>query len=80
MNRFFERITTDEEFAKYNITVHSRPKRPEDDDSVVDGPWLVTLEDFISVSFLGISSTLHSLLRHSFLTDYSTCGFIARRS
>ncbi len=38
VNRFFERVTTDEEYAKYNITVHSRD------------PWLITFDDFISVS------------------------------
>ena len=50
VNRFFERIVSDKEFAKYNITVHSRPKQPEDDDSFEDGPWLITFDDFITVS------------------------------
>lgn len=50
MNRFFERVVSDEEFAKYNITVHSRPRRPDDDETVKDGPWIITFEDFISVS------------------------------
>jgi prolyl 4-hydroxylase len=48
VNRFFERVTTDPEFVKYNITVHSRPKRPDDDSSFKDGPWLITFENFIS--------------------------------
>ena len=50
VNRFFERILANEEFAKYNITVHSRPKNTNDDEYVFDGPWLITLENFISVS------------------------------
>ncbi|KAL9187261.1 hypothetical protein ACHAXT_001364 [Thalassiosira profunda] len=45
VDRFFERIVADE---AYNVTVHSRPKGPEDDDAFVDGPWLITLEDFVS--------------------------------
>jgi len=48
VNRFFERVVSDEEFAKYNITVHSRPRRPDDDETVKDGPWIITFEDFIS--------------------------------
>jgi hypothetical protein len=48
VNKFFERVTTDEEFAKYNITIHSRPRRLDDDESVKDGPWLITFENFIS--------------------------------
>lgn len=48
VDRFFERVISSEEFAKYNITVHSRPKRPDDDDFVKDGPWLITFEDFIT--------------------------------
>lgn len=48
VDRFFERIVTDEEFAKYDITVHSRPKQPDDDETFPDGPWLITLEDFVS--------------------------------
>ncbi|KAL7548620.1 hypothetical protein ACHAWF_011893 [Thalassiosira exigua] len=48
VDRLFERIVSDEEFAKYNITVHSRPKKPEDDESFRDGPWLITFEDFLS--------------------------------
>jgi hypothetical protein len=43
-------VVSDEEFAKYNITVHSRPRRPDDDETVTDGPWIITFEDFISVS------------------------------
>ncbi len=50
VNRFFERLLSEEEFEKYNITVHSRPKRNDDDEDFLDGPWLITLENFISVS------------------------------
>lgn len=49
VNRFFERITTSEEYEKYNITVHSRPRREEEDEeSFEDGPWLITFDNFIS--------------------------------
>lgn len=48
MNKFFERVTSDPEFAKYNITVHSRPRLSVDDNTVKDGPWLITLDNFIS--------------------------------
>jgi len=48
VNRFFEHIVGNEEFAEYNVTVHSRPKQLEDDESFVDGPWLITLDDFVS--------------------------------
>ena len=48
MNKFFERVTTDPDYAKYNITVHSRPRRPDEDESVKDGPWLITFDNFIS--------------------------------
>ena len=51
VDRFFERIVSDDEFARYNITVHSRPRQPDnDDDTVKDGPWLITFDDFITVS------------------------------
>ena len=59
MNKFFERIVADEEFSKYNITVHSRPRRPDEDATVKDGPWLITFDNFISVS-------------HDDLLDYCT--------
>lgn len=48
VSRFFERIVDDEEFAKYNISIHSRPKQPGDDESIKDGPWLITFDDFIN--------------------------------
>ena len=51
VDRFFERVVEDEEFAKYNITVHSRPKREDDDQSFENGPWLITLDDFVTVSY-----------------------------
>lgn len=41
-------MTTDKEFSKYNITIHSRPRRLDDDETVKDGPWLITFENFIS--------------------------------
>lgn len=50
VNRFFERVVRDKDFSKYNITVHSRPKQPDDEESFKDGPWLITMDDFISVS------------------------------
>lgn len=48
MNKFFERVTADPEFSKYNITIHSRPKRPNDDSTFKEGPWLITFDNFIS--------------------------------
>lgn len=55
VDKFFERITTDQKFAKYNVTIHSRPKKPEDVDGFVDGPWLLTLDNFVSVSCQSIA-------------------------
>ena len=54
VNKFFERVTTDEEFAKYNITIHSRPRRLDDDESVKDGPWLITFENGYSSKSCGL--------------------------
>jgi len=48
LNRMFERIVTDPEYSKYNITVHSSPTTYKE--SPGGGPWLLTLEDFISPS------------------------------
>jgi prolyl 4-hydroxylase len=44
----FERIVNDPVYRQYhNATVLSRPNPPQDDDSnVVDGPWLIYLENF----------------------------------
>lgn len=61
VNKFFERIVADEEFAKH-ISVHSRPKRPEDDESFQGGPWLITYDDFISVSFILCNPCCRTLL------------------
>ena len=41
-------MTSDPQFARYNITVHSRPKLSVDGDTDKDGPWLITLDNFIS--------------------------------
>lgn len=64
VNRLFERITTNPEFnAKYNITIHSKPrdastttreKDVNDNNDVplhvdgVDGPWIITLDNFLT--------------------------------
>lgn len=40
LNAIFERITTDPFYAKYEPTIHSSPEK--------GGPWVVTLEKFIS--------------------------------
>lgn len=55
LNKIFERIVTDEEYAKYAPTVHSRPSRPpeggdnlESDAGYQLGPWVVMLNNFLS--------------------------------
>lgn len=45
LDKMFERIVSDPEFARYKPTVLSRPF---DDNEEEDGPWVVTLDDFIS--------------------------------
>jgi prolyl 4-hydroxylase len=52
LNRFFEHITTAEEFQQYEPLVWSRPKLLEGDTEetadYVIGAWLVTMENFVS--------------------------------
>mmetsp|Transcript_32631 Transcript_32631/g.75071 ORF Transcript_32631/g.75071 Transcript_32631/m.75071 type:complete len:348 (-) Transcript_32631:112-1155(-) len=49
LNRMFERIVSDESYQeKYGITVYSKPGGDADNESVLDGPWVITLEDFLS--------------------------------
>lgn len=51
LNAIFERIVTAEEFKKYNPKILSQPKGSEEITRVIekDGPWVVTLENFLSV-------------------------------
>jgi prolyl 4-hydroxylase len=53
LNQMFQRITTDPQFQKYNPTVLSSPhpnnnNNDGNDNKDKDGPWIVTLDDFIT--------------------------------
>mmetsp|Transcript_2435 Transcript_2435/g.3594 ORF Transcript_2435/g.3594 Transcript_2435/m.3594 type:complete len:474 (-) Transcript_2435:172-1593(-) len=51
LHQFFVNITTLEEFQKYEPVIHSRPPNGEEEESSGThgiGPWVVTLENFIT--------------------------------
>jgi hypothetical protein len=48
LNRVFERILKDPEYEKNNITVHSSPASHKSVGGMDDGPWVITLENFLS--------------------------------
>lgn len=48
LNHMFHRVATDPQFQKYSPTVLSSPNSMMENDNEEEGPWVVTLEDFIT--------------------------------
>jgi len=59
LNSMFQRIVEEgnSDYTNYTVTVHSYPKEVkmpgvinDDDDNILDGPWVVTFENFLSAT------------------------------
>jgi prolyl 4-hydroxylase len=48
LNAMFERIVASPAYEQYNVTVHSSTKSYKDHDGEEDGPWVITLDGFLS--------------------------------
>ena len=48
LDKTFQRIISTPDFEKYGLTVLSGPKELVKDEKVPDGPWVLTLDNFLS--------------------------------
>jgi len=48
LNRMFERIVSDPEWQAYNLQILSQPEPRKDTENILKGPWVITLDDFLT--------------------------------